>query len=85
LKLRNFRQQIEQFLGNALGEVIVRLVLAHVDERQHGDALGRNRRGRVQEFFFRAANRPKSNTQHRDQEQSRDSCGFKSKGSSRLL
>ena len=49
------------------------------------DLNGRNRRGRVHEFFLRAANRPKSNTKHRYQEQSRGGCRFKSKGCSRLL
>ena len=39
LQLRNLRQQVQQFFRDAVGEVFVRLVLAHVDERQHGDAF----------------------------------------------
>ena len=39
LQLRNLRQQVQQFLRDAVGEVLVRLVLAHVDEWQHGDAF----------------------------------------------
>ena len=75
----------KQFILDTVGKVSVLLFLAQIFQRQHGDAFGRNRRGRVLEFFLRAANRPKSNTQHRYQEQSRDGCGFKSKGCSRLL
>ena len=33
----DLRQDVEHFLGESIGEVFVLLVVAHVDERQHGD------------------------------------------------
>ena len=39
---RNLGEQVQQLLRDAVGEVLLVLVGAHVDERQHGDrALGR--------------------------------------------
>ncbi|MEO6263421.1 MAG: hypothetical protein ABIO58_00335 [Luteimonas sp.] len=37
LQLRQLAQQVEDFLGDAVTEVFVLRVAAHVDERQHGD------------------------------------------------
>ncbi len=38
-KFRDFGEQIQQFLGEAIGEVFVAGVIAHVDERQHRNRL----------------------------------------------
>src|SRR3546814_18438640 len=37
LELRQLGQQVEDLLGDAVAEVLVLGVAAHVDERQHGD------------------------------------------------
>ena len=39
LQLRNLRQQVQQFLRDAVGEVLLVLPRRHVHERQHGDAF----------------------------------------------
>ena len=46
LQLRNLREQIEHFLGDAVGKVFLVLRLAHVDERQHSDGIVARRRCR---------------------------------------
>jgi hypothetical protein len=43
LQLRNLGEQIQQFFGDTVGKVLVRLLVAHVHERQHGDRLRRCR------------------------------------------
>src|SRR6202030_2106072 len=39
----HLREQVEQLLGETIGEVFLVVLLAHVDERQHRDGFLRNR------------------------------------------
>jgi hypothetical protein len=39
LEPRHLRQRVEDLLADAVGEVLLRLLAAHVDEGQHGDGL----------------------------------------------
>jgi hypothetical protein len=39
LQLRNLREQVQQLFGDAVGKILVRLFIAHVDERQHRDRV----------------------------------------------
>jgi hypothetical protein len=56
-QLRHPGEQADQLLGQAVGEVLLVLRLAHVDERQDRDRLfGRGERGRARQF--RGQDRP---------------------------